>query len=83
MGIAKPATDQQSRLLCDRWSSTEIGANLGLGFRFGGGGDNRIGFRIDLEDYLYNGDFGGGNKFQNDFAASVGVSIALGGRAGN
>lgn len=64
-------------------SSSDIGANLGIGFRFGGGGDNRVGFRLDLEDYLYNGDFGGGNKFQNDLAASVGVSIALGGRASN
>jgi len=62
-------------------SSSDIGATLGLGFRFGGGQDNRVGFRVDLEDYLYNGDFGGGDKFQNDLVASLGVSIALGGRA--
>jgi hypothetical protein len=65
----------------DDRSSTDIGGVLGLGFRFGGGDDNRIGFRIDLEDYLYNGDFGGGDDFQNDLVASLGLSIALGGSA--
>jgi outer membrane protein with beta-barrel domain len=65
----------------DDRSSTDIGGVLGLGFRFGGGDDNRVGFRIDLEDYLYNGDFGGGDDFQNDLVASVGLSIALGGSA--
>ncbi|MEA2722689.1 MAG: hypothetical protein QOH59_460 [Gemmatimonadales bacterium] len=62
-------------------SSTDIGGNLGIGLRFGGGENSRVGFRIDLEDYLYNGDFGGGDDFQNDLVASLGVSIALGGRA--
>ena len=65
----------------DDRSSTDLGGTLGLGFRFGGGENSRVGFRIDLEDYLYNGDFGGGNDFQNDIVASLGVSIALGGRA--
>jgi hypothetical protein len=65
----------------DDRSSTDIGGVLGLGFRFGGGDNNRVGFRIDLEDYLYNGDFGGGDDFQNDLVASLGVSIALGGSA--
>ncbi|HET6837780.1 MAG TPA: outer membrane beta-barrel protein [Gemmatimonadales bacterium] len=65
----------------DDRSSTDIGGVIGLGFRFGGGDDNRVGFRLDLEDYLYNGDFGGGDDFQNDLVASLGVSIALGGRA--
>jgi hypothetical protein len=65
----------------DDRSSTDIGGVVGLGFRFGGGENRRVGFRIDLEDYLYNGDFGGGNDFQNDLVASLGVSIALGGRA--
>jgi Outer membrane protein beta-barrel domain len=65
----------------DDRSGTDIGGVVGLGFRFGGGDDNRVGFRIDLEDYLYNGDFGGGDDFQNDLVASLGVSIALGGSA--
>ena len=62
-------------------SSTDLGGVLGLGLRFGGGENNRVAFRIDIEDYLYNGDFGGGDDFQNDLVASLGVSIALGGRA--
>ena len=62
-------------------SSTDFGGVLGVGFRFGGGDDNRIGFRLDLEDYLYNGDFGGGDDFQNDLVASLGMSIGLGGKA--
>ena len=65
----------------DDRSSTDLGGTLGLGLRFGGGENSRVGFRIDLEDYLYNGDFGGGNDFQNDLVASLGVSISLGGRA--
>jgi len=67
----------------DDRSSTDLGATLGLGFRFGGGENSRVGFRVDIEDYLYNGDFGGGNDFQNDIVTSLGVSIALGGRAGD
>lgn len=67
----------------DDRSSTDLGGTLGLGFRFGGGENSRVGFRIDIEDYLYNGDFGGGNDFQNDIVTSVGVSIALGGSAGD
>ena len=65
----------------DDRSSTDLGGTLGLGFRFGGGHNNRVGFRLDIEDYLYNGDFGGGNDFQNDIVTSLGVSIALGGKA--
>jgi hypothetical protein len=65
----------------DDRSSTDLGGTVGLGFRFGGGNNSRVGFRVDIEDYLYNGDFGGGNDFQNDIVTSLGVSIALGGRA--
>lgn len=65
----------------DDRSSTDLGGTLGLGFRFGGGDDSRVGFRLDIEDYLYNGDFGGGSDFQNDIVTSIGVSIALGGKA--
>ena len=65
----------------DDRSSTDLGGTVGLGFRFGGGDNNRVGFRLDIEDYLYNGDFGGGNDFQNDIVTSLGVSIALGGKA--
>ena len=67
----------------DDRSSTDLGGVLGLGLRFGGGENSRVGFRIDLEDYLYNGDFGGGDDFQNDLVASLGLSIALGGSAGD
>jgi hypothetical protein len=65
----------------DDRSSTDLGGVLGLGLSFGGGENSRVGFRVDLEDYLYNGDFGGGDDFQNDLVASLGVSIALGGSA--
>lgn len=63
-------------------SSTDFGANVGAGFRFGLGESGNTAIRLDLEDYLYNGDFGGGNSFQNDLVASLGLSIPLGGRAG-
>ena len=37
--------------------------------------------REAVEDYFYNGDFGGGDEFQNDVIASLGLEIGLGGRA--
>lgn len=62
-------------------SSTDFGGTAGLGFRFALGESGRTALRLDLEDYFYNGDFGGGDDFQNDIVASLGLSIALGGRA--
>jgi hypothetical protein len=63
-------------------SSTDFGATAGAGFRFGLGQSNAAAVRLDLEDLLYNGDFGGGDAFQNDLVASLGLSIPLGGHAG-
>lgn len=62
-------------------SSTDFGATAGAGFRFALGQSGNTALRLDFEDYLYNGDFGGGNKFQNDLVTSLGLSISLGGRA--
>lgn len=62
-------------------SSTDFGGTAGLGFRFALGESGRSAIRLDVEDYFYNGDFGGGDEFQNDIVASLGLSIALGGRA--
>ena len=63
-------------------SSTDFGANVGAGFRFGLGQSNNAAIRLDLEDYMYNGDFGGGDKFQNDLVTSLGFSIPIGGHPG-
>lgn len=62
-------------------SSTDFGGTAGLGFRFALGESGRTALRLDVEDYFYDGDFGGGDEFQNDIVASLGLSIALGGRA--
>jgi hypothetical protein len=62
-------------------SSTDFGGTVGLGLRFALGESGRSAIRLDVEDYFYDGDFGGGNEFQNDIVASLGLSIALGGRA--
>jgi hypothetical protein len=62
-------------------SSTDFGGTAGVGFRFALGESGRSAIRLDVEDYFYDGDFGGGNEFQNDIVASLGLSIALGGRA--
>jgi hypothetical protein len=62
-------------------SRTDFGGTAGLGFRFALGETGRSAIRLDLEDYFYNGDFGGGDEFQNDIVASLGLEIALGGRA--
>jgi hypothetical protein len=66
----------------DDKSSTDFGANVGVGFRFGLGQSNSSAIRLDLEDYMYNGDFGGGNDFQNDLVASLGIAIPIGGHSG-
>jgi hypothetical protein len=66
----------------DDKSRTDFGANVGAGLRFGLGERNNSAIRLDFEDYLYNGDFGGGDDFQNDLVASLGLSIPLGGSAG-
>jgi hypothetical protein len=63
-------------------SSTDFGANVGVGFRFALGESGNSAVRLDLEDYLYNGDFGGGDDFQNDLVASLGLSIPIGGHPG-
>ena len=63
-------------------SSTDFGGTVGAGLRFGLGESNRSAIRLDIEDYLYNGDFGGGDDFQNDLVASLGLSIPLGGGSG-
>jgi Outer membrane protein beta-barrel domain len=62
-------------------SRTDFGGTAGIGFRFALGESGRSAIRLDIEDYFYNGDFGGGDEFQNDIVASLGLSIALGGRA--
>jgi len=66
----------------DDRSGTDFGATVGLGLRFALGESGRTAIRFDLEDYLYDGDFGTGvSSFQNDIVASLGLSIALGGDA--
>jgi len=61
--------------------STDFGGTAGVGFRFALGESGNTALRLDVEDYFYNGDFGGGDEFQNDLVASVGLSIGLGGSA--
>jgi len=65
----------------DDRSSTDFGGTVGAGFRFALGESGRTALRIDVEDYLYNGDFGGGDDFQNDLVTSLGLSFSLGGGA--
>jgi hypothetical protein len=62
-------------------SSTDFGGTAGLGLRFALNESGRTALRLDVEDYFYNGDFGGGDEFQNDIVASLGLEIGLGGRA--
>jgi hypothetical protein len=62
-------------------SRTDFGGTAGIGFRFALGESGNSAIRLDLEDYFYNGDFGGGDEFQNDVVASLGLSIGLGGSA--
>ena len=72
-----------SNPLDDDRSKTDFGANLGAGLRFALNESGTTALRLDIEDYLYNGDFGGGDDFQNDLVTSLGLSISLGGAAGD
>jgi hypothetical protein len=65
--------------LDDDRSRTDVGGTVGAGLRFALGESGNSAVRVDFEDYLYNGDFGGGDDFQNDLVASLGLSIAIGG----
>ena len=67
----KDATDPQK-------SKTDLGAVVGAGLRFPISGG--LGLRIDAEDYLYGGDFGGGKDFTNDLVVSAGLHIDVGGK---
>lgn len=80
IGVGPALVTRGRNTFDDDASSTDFGGTLGIGFRFGSGENSRIGFRLDFEDYMYNGDLGGGDKFQHDLVGSLGLSIALGGR---
>lgn len=54
-------------------SVTDWGGVLGAGIRLPMG--ESFGFRLDLEDYLYDGDFDGSDDFQNDLVISAGLSF--------
>jgi hypothetical protein len=54
-------------------SVTDWGGVVGAGVRFPMG--QTLGLRIDVEDYLYNGDFDGSDDFQNDLVISAGLSL--------
>ncbi|HWA16049.1 MAG TPA: outer membrane beta-barrel protein [Gemmatimonadales bacterium] len=54
-------------------SATDWGGVVGAGVRLPLG--SSLGFRIDLEDYLYDGDFSGDDDFQNDLVISAGLSL--------
>jgi Outer membrane protein beta-barrel domain len=79
---AGPALLTRGRSVFDEdRSSTDFGGTAGLGFRFALGETGRTALRLDVEDYFYDGDFGGGDEFQNDIVTSLGLEIGLGGRA--
>jgi hypothetical protein len=56
-------------------SATDWGGVVGAGLRLPLG--SSVGLRIDVEDYLYDGDFSGDDDFQNDLVISAGLSLRL------
>jgi hypothetical protein len=81
IGAGPALLTRGKNVLYEDRSNTDFGGTAGIGLRFGLGESGRSAIRLDIEDYFYDGDFGGGNEFQNDVVASLGLSIALGGRA--
>jgi outer membrane protein with beta-barrel domain len=56
-------------------SQTDFGGVVGAGLHFPIGG--ALGLRLEGEDYMYGGDFGTGNEFQNDLVLDAGLTIGL------
>jgi hypothetical protein len=81
IGAGPAVLARGSNPLDDDRSKTDIGGVAGAGLRFALGESGNSAIRLDLEDYLYNGDFGGGDDFQNDLVASLGFSFSIGGSA--
>ncbi len=64
-----------SDVLNSSQSKTDFGGNIGAGLRLPIG--HSIGVRFDAEDYLYDGNFDGSKKFQNDLALTAGLSLSF------
>jgi hypothetical protein len=79
IGAGPAVLARGSNPLDDDRSKTDVGGTVGAGLRFALGESGNSALRVDFEDYLYNGDFGGGDDFQNDLVASLGLSFAIGG----
>lgn len=54
-------------------SKTNLGGLFGAGFRFPI--NQTLGFRVDVEDYVYNASIEGKGKTQNDLVTSAGLTI--------
>ena len=54
-------------------SKTNLGGLFGAGFRFPI--NQTLGFRVDVEDYVYNASIEGKGKTQNDLITSAGLTI--------
>jgi len=54
-------------------SKTNLGGLFGAGFRFPI--NQTLGFRLDVEDYVYNASIEGKGKTQNDLITSAGLTI--------
>jgi len=71
---AGPAIVRRGHDALDQSSSkTNLGGLFGAGFRLPI--NQTLGFRLDVEDYIYNGSIEGKGKTQNDLVTSAGLTI--------
>ena len=71
---AGPAIVRRGHYAPDQSSSkTNLGGLFGAGIRFPI--NQTLGFRLDVEDYIYNGSIEGKGKTQNDLITSAGLTI--------
>ena len=71
---AGPAIVRRGHYGVDQSSSkTNLGGLFGAGFRFPI--NQTLGFRLDVEDYIYNGSIEGKGRTQNDLITSAGLTI--------
>lgn len=73
---AGPAIIRRGRdVLRQDGSRTDLGGVLAVGVRLPFA--PHLGFRLDVEDYVYHGDFDGTRRLQNDLVLSIGLSVSF------
>ena len=75
LGLGPAFIRQGSDVLHANQSHTDLGGAVGAGVRIPM--SHGAGLRLDIDDYLYGGNFSGSKRFQNDLTLTAGLSLAF------